>query len=200
MLDQTTDLLSSCVVDDVHLSYHTAALVKMIAGNLRKSFLRIQAPTGESREQSRHHTPHGQENGAAVDQQLDHSGHQNSSFPGSNGQTREDVLAGIQAQTMTDLSQFTFMPPPNYDIYMQNSGDLNNNTNFEINQSLTDGQYHDWFALPLDNFFSNPTGSVDQGFGGIGPTVGNRDMLEVITNEHYDRWLPDMSGFSDTFQ
>lgn len=48
----------------------------------------------------------------------------------------------------------------------------------------------DWFALPLDNFFSTDPAQapVNQGFGGIGPTVGSKDMLEFITNEQYDRW------------
>ena len=48
----------------------------------------------------------------------------------------------------------------------------------------------DWLTLPLENFGTAEHGgnnnmTVDQGFGGIGPTVGNQDMLEIITNQRY---------------
>lgn len=47
----------------------------------------------------------------------------------------------------------------------------------------------DWFALPLDPFFNSAASTVDQGFGGIGPVVGDFDMLEVLLNEQYDASL-----------
>lgn len=86
---------------------------------------------------------------------------------------------------MSDLSNITYMPPMNYNQYM--------NSNSAVEQSASDFEPNvdnlsDWFALPLDNFFSTDPAPVHQGFGGIGPTVGSKDMLEFITNERYDRW------------
>lgn len=45
----------------------------------------------------------------------------------------------------------------------------------------------DRIILHLDHIFDTSTGTVDQGFGGIGPTTGDSGMLESITEEHYDR-------------
>jgi hypothetical protein len=199
LLDQTTDLLSNCVVDDVHLSFQTANLVKLIALNLRKSFLRIQAPTGDSREQSRHHTPHGQES-AHENGEL-HQNHQNAPFGYKLDPAREDTLAGIQALPMTDYHNVTYMPPPNYDMYMTGT-DPNAHFDVATSQALPNGAPYssDWFALPLDNIFNSSMSTVDQGFGGIGPTVGDRDMLELITNEHYDRWDGAGNTFTNGYQ
>ena len=200
LLDQTTDLLSNCVVDDVHLSFQTATLVRLIASALRKSFLRIQAPTGDSREQSRHHTPHGQENGHENEriQQNSHNG----SFGYKLDPSREDTLADIQALPMTDYHNVTYMPPPNYDMYM-NGIDPNSHYDVTTSHGLPSGAPYsssDWFALPLDNIFNSAMSTVDQGFGGIGPTVGDRDMLELITNEHYDRWDASVNAFTSGYQ
>ena len=41
--------------------------------------------------------------------------------------------------------------------------------------------------MPLDNLFSLDTNTVNQGFGGIGPTFGDRDMLSVITGSQLDQ-------------
>ncbi len=196
-LDKTTDLLSNSVVDDVHISFQTASNVKMIATNLRKTFIRIQAPSGDSREQSRHHTPHGHESGHESDAAIPG---QPNTFSYMNA-TREDTLAGIQAQPMTDYTNVTYMPPPNYNMYM-NGSDPNATFDVTANQPLpnTNGfGSADWFALPLDNIF-NSSMTVDQGFGGIGPTIGDRDMLELITNENYDQWNGRQNAFQSGYQ
>ena len=199
LLDQTTDLLSNCVVDDVHLSFQTANLVKLIATALRKSFLRIQAPMSDSREQSRNHTPHGHE--IAHENGEVQQNHQSSSLGYKLDPPREDTLASIQALPMTDYHNVTYMPPPNYDMYMAGADP---STNFDVatSQPLPNGTPYssDWFALPLDNIFNSSMSVVDQGFGGIGPTVGDRDMLELITNEQYDRWDVPGNGFSNGYQ
>jgi hypothetical protein len=96
----------------------------------------------------------------------------------------QDPLAGIQAQSMSDINGVAYMPPMNYDIYLNGTDGVEQNPDFGAG---VDG-LGDWFALPLDNFFSTDPAPVHQGFGGIGPTVGSRDMLEFITNEQYDRW------------
>src|SRR5271170_954545 len=123
ILDQTTDLLTNCVVDDVHLSAQTARLVKMITANLRKNFIRIQAPTGESREQSRNHTPHSHDH--ISEHIMQQRGQQSAHFGYKFTQTGEDPLADIPAQYMTDLTNTMFMPPPNYNNYIDSASHFN---------------------------------------------------------------------------
>ena len=187
-------------MDDVHLSFQTADLVRVVATALRKSFLRIQAPTSDSREPSRHHTPHSQESGHENGEVPQN--HQHAPFTYKLDPSREDTLAGIQALPMTDYHNVTYMPPPNYDVYMTGAEP---NTQFDVtatSQALPNGAPYssDWFALPLDNIFNSSMSTVDQGFGGIGPTVGDRDMLELITNEHYERWDLSGSQFTNGYQ
>jgi hypothetical protein len=197
LLDSITDQLTCSVVDDVHLSARTAELVKMLSSHLRAKFIRLQAPTGgsngSSRDNSRHHTPQRQQEQPSSQQQfVSQQGPPparstlNNQFPYSQELPQlHDPLAGIQAQSMSDLVDVTYMPPLNYNAYMDgNQGVEQSPTNF--GPTVDDGG--DWFALPLNNFFSTDPAPVHQGFGGIGPTVGSRDMLELITDEQYDRW------------
>jgi hypothetical protein len=197
LLDSITDELTRSVVDDVHLSARTAELVKMLSSHLRAKFIRLQAPnsgsTGSSRDNSRHQTPHCQQDQPSSNQQfINQPGQQqvrtaiNTPFvfphdlPGF-----RDPLAGIQPQSMSDVANITYMPPMNYNAYMNGSDGVEQNP-AEFGTGID--TLGDWFALPLDNFFSTEPAPVHQGFGGIGPTVGSKDMLEFITNEQYDRW------------
>lgn len=198
LLDSITDQLTRSVVDDVHLSARTAELVKMLSSHLRAKFIRLQAPnsgsTGSSRENSRHPTPHGQQDPPSLQRHsISHQGQQqvptalNSHFVFGHGHGDDlpqlhDPLAGIQPQSMSDLSNVTYMPPLNYNAYMESHDGVDQNP-ADFGSGIGD-----WFALPLDNFFSTDPAPVHQGFGGIGPTVGSKDMLEFITNEQYDRW------------
>lgn len=205
-------------MDDVHLSARTAELVKMLSSHLRAKFIRLQAPmngsAGSSRENSRHQTPHvGQQDQTSPPREFVSHHHQARGglnnqflFPSHQPQHHNphdlprlhDPLAGIQAQSMSDLANITYMPPLNYSLYMANSDNMDQNQN---NPSSDFGPgvdgLGDWFALPLDNFFSTDPAQapVHQGFGGIGPTVGSKDMLEFITNEQYDRWDGGTPGF-----
>ncbi|KAI9733324.1 MAG: hypothetical protein M1834_003408 [Cirrosporium novae-zelandiae] len=87
----------------------------------------------------------------------------------------------------------SFMPPPFDDTCVVQPSlhpaehPLNSPNQSEGN---TNASLLDWTALPLDLFFNNPEVNVDQGFGGIGPTVGEYDMLEVMLgHEHFgQKW------------
>lgn len=62
---------------------------------------------------------------------------------------------------------------------------MNNGSSNTTAQNM-DENAPDWFALPLDTFFNSAESAVDQGFGGIGPMVGDADMLDMILNGQYD--------------
>ena len=185
------------MVDDVHLSARTAELVRMLSSHLRAKFIRLQAPNsgsaGSSRDNSRHQTPNGHPDPPSSQQPFaGESGQQqartsvNDQIAFSHDVSRsQDPLAGIQAQSMSDVANITYMPPMNYNAYMDGSGGVEQGS-ADFGPGI-DG-LGDWFALPLDNFFSTDPAPVHQGVGGIGPTVGSKDMLEFITNEQYDRW------------
>jgi hypothetical protein len=198
LLDSITDQLTRSVVDDVHLSARTAELVKMLSSHLRAKFIRLQAPTGgstgSSRENSRHHTPQRQQEQHPSSQQhfASQQGPQlsrsafNNQFPYSQDLPQlHDPLAGIQAQSMSDLVDVTYMPPMNYNAYLDGNQGVEQSP-ADFGPGVVDGG--DWFALPLNKFFATDPAPVHQGFGGIGPTVGSKDMLEFITDEQYDRW------------
>lgn len=202
LLDQSTDLMERDVVDDVHLSSQIAGLIKLLVANLRKTFIRVQGKENGSEAASRQETP---QHPAS----HQHPVHHNDASPHEPARKRprmsatahrrqsRDPLEGIQAQPLEDLSNHTFMPPPNF---FQHSG-VDSNMPMDPNSDplMLDPVNMDWLTLPLDNLFNSSTGTVDQGFGGIGPTVGDRDMLELITNEHYDQWnmpnMPNMNGY-----
>jgi hypothetical protein len=202
LLDQCTDLMERDVVDDVHLSSQIAGLIKLLVANIRKTFIRVQGKENGSETASRQETPQRPTSQQPVV-------HHNDSFPQQPARKRprmsasarhqqpRDPLEGIQAQPLEDLANHTFMPPPNF--YQHNGLDTNMSMDPNSDPSMLDPVNMDWLTLPLDNLFNSSTGTVDQGFGGIGPTVGDRDMLELITNEHYDQWnmpnMPNMNGY-----
>ncbi|KAJ9604202.1 zinc finger transcriptional activator [Cladophialophora chaetospira] len=186
-LERTTELLSEQVVDDVHLASSTSRLVQNIVNNVKQTLIRVQisgtGSAGPSREQSLPASPHGHDgtNDPHSQQQplATHATQPNPNFFG----TGPDPLAGIQARSMADLDSQTFVPPPNF-------GDpdldfpLPDDVNLGSTMDLAGG---DWLALPLDNLWGGDEATVDQGFGGIGPTLGGRDLLEAITNRNYNQ-------------
>lgn len=191
LLDLSTDLMERDVVDDVHLSSQIGGLIKLLVANIRKTFIRVQGKENGSETASRQDTPqhatsqpHQVHPSDASAQQPARKRARLSANP--RHQHSRDPLEGIQAQPLEDLSNHTFMPPPN--IYPFNGLDANLQIDSNTDPSMLDPITMDWLTLPLDNLFNSSTGIVDQGFGGIGPTVGDRDMLELITNEHYDQW------------
>lgn len=112
-----------------------------------------------------------------------------------------DPLANIPAQPINSSNlNVSFMPPPPsvyHNYYDSNStfptNDMDRSSPNQVaSQTMgdthhpTSGALPDWFALPLDQFFNNATGVVDQGLGGTGPMLGEFDMLEVLLNEGYD--------------
>ncbi|KIV87888.1 hypothetical protein PV11_03405 [Exophiala sideris] len=183
-LEKITVAMSEEVVDDVHLSSSTSRLVQNIVRNVKQTLIRVQqvgaGSAGPSREQSRPSSPNGNVPSNEPPQQtnqVNNMGHMGNNF------YVNDPLAGIQARPMAELSSQMFVPPPNFstDSHGMDPG-LPDDSQLDMAFSSMD-----WFALPLDNLFSTDETTVDQGFGGIGPTVGTRDMLEVITNRDYNQ-------------
>lgn len=190
MLDRTTDVLLKNAVDDVHLVNQTSRMVEVILSNIKKTFIRVQPPANgseaASRDGSRHPTPHQQPDPGQT--QVNGSTQRRPRAVSSN--TRQigvatDPLAGIRGQPIDEISNM-IMPPPNYNF--QTSGF---DQNIPVDPSIDlPGWNADWLTLPLDKFMEGQAANmtVDQGFGGIGPTVGDRDMLEILTNQQYNQW------------
>lgn len=192
-LEKIIVAMSKEYVDDVHLSSSTSRLVGHIVRNVKQSLIRVQqggtGSAGPSREQSRAQSPHAHDHDSSShhlqqQQQQQQADHAMNVLQQSPGFYLNDPLAGIQARPMAELSSQTFVPPPNF----LGSGDELDSALDETSLDPTIANFSmDWFALPLDNLWHNDGITVDQGLGGIGPTVGARDMLEVITNQDYNQ-------------
>ncbi|KIW33165.1 uncharacterized protein PV07_00036 [Cladophialophora immunda] len=213
-LDQITELLSKEVVDDVHLASSTSRLVQNIVRNVKQTMIRVQHPgtgsAGPSREQSRPQSPHphGHDGANEQQQQQPHHHHhqhhqQQQPLPQASSSIQpklefymNDPLAGIQARPMADLDSQTFVPPPNFGGEHDIDFPLPDDVNMGSAMSDITG---DWLALPLDNLWGGDEATVDQGFGGIGPTLGGRDLLEAITNRNYSQmqWGGNTFGYGN---
>ena len=196
LLDSLTEQLEKCVVDDVHLSSRMADGVRKLTVRLRQMFIRIQAPNGSPGDLSRGNSR------PATPQTANHMPPANQHYGQSQGQpTRPtmapnafsfdprlnnhfpDPLADIQRQTMADVADISFMPPTNYDQYMEpNPGNFATTPGQDVDGM---GAPTDWFALPIGQIIGQDSRvPVHQGIGGlIGPTVGSRDVLEIMMHD-----------------
>ena len=196
-MDKVIEALRTCVVDDVHLCITIADLLESLTTNLRSRFVRIAVPgLGGVENHSRARTPM-----IPSRVQTPHRPDQLQSWTASRRESaaqhlspdnNSDPLADIPIQSIdSTMRNVSFMPPPEgfpaYQSYHDQGQMLNNGQEGGYGQGMhaDDGggtAVPDWFALPLDPFFNSSATAVDQGFGGIGPIVGNYDMLEVILN------------------
>lgn len=111
-------------------------------------------------------------------------------------QESPDPLAQLP---FADWSSHVYMPPPGYEGFGLDSGyDMN------VDPALfPNGE--DWISMPIDNLLNLDVTTVNQGYGGIGPTVGDRDMLSLITGSHLDQnqglgsGLPNFMGMGNGF-
>ncbi|KAH8705316.1 putative C6 transcription factor [Talaromyces proteolyticus] len=208
--DRTIEALRTCVVDDVHLSNTISRLLELLTTNIRTRFLRF-APTdrgidGDGHERnsqpdSRVSSPKPTRDSSQVRRdaqnqwQQAQNTNQNVGYQVDHGQqpvtSYHDPLANIPAQPINSSNiGVSFMPPPPsvyYNYYDPNDTPPKLDEAASIAQSVHEGGLPDWFALPLDQFFNNSTGGVDQGLGSTGPMLGEFDMLEVLLNEQYDK-------------
>lgn len=206
LLERATGIIASTVVDDVHLANQTSKLVNVSIVNIKKTFIRVRPGNGSaaaSREGSRQQTPHHQHEQeqtvnagrAGPSQGQDYTNRRVHAMP-------TDPLAAIQSHSMSDITN-QFMPPPNYNFNINQPGFTDNTLAIDPSMNLgspTANWQTDWLALPLDRFIQESAGTnVDQGFGGIGPTVGGRDMLEIITDPQYNPAQWDGSNFHNAY-
>jgi hypothetical protein len=184
LLDRVCVLLSRDVVDDVHLCAQTSVLIQKIVGHIKTTLIRVQKPANTSgapsREGSRSQTPH--------HTSMAESGHTNQQTyeaytTAASHRYPHDPLAHVPARPMADLMDQTFIAPPNYN-FQTNDFDNFMDTG-SLDESTLSENPNDWVAMPLDNLLNNGETNVDQGFHSIGPMVGSRDMLELLTNQDY---------------
>ncbi len=197
LLDRVCILLAREVVDDVHLCSQTSVLIQSIVKHIKKTLIRVQKPPNTSgvpsRDQSRAQTPHPNalENGQA------HGGPPTATLPTAPPPYATDHLANIPARPMADLLDQTFIAPPNYN-FQTNEFDFIDDSS--LDHSMLSENPADWVTMPLDGLMNMNNGdtNVDQGFHSIGPMIGSRDMLEVLTNQDYNAGLQDFSQMTWT--
>lgn len=219
IVDETTTNLRDMVVDDVHLASHSADLITRLTKHLRSKFSRFTLNPGGSESVSRDRTPaplHLQQqtpyqqrpNGAVPLEPIPEGlppqtfGYQFEGTPFQHSDGLHDLLGQIPTQPMAELENMadSYMPPPDYNTYISHM-DVHGTTDPAGSASMIaeDSAVPDWLAVPLNNFFDNSSMPVDQGFGGIGPTVGDKDMLELAMNSQYTRWGDGPSTFQSGY-
>lgn len=170
LLRDMTTRMNEQIVDDVHLSPHAARLIQHIMDDVQRNMIRIPKPG--SRGQSRQMTPQ---------PHPVHPNHTtNSEYPVFD-QESPDLLGSIP---IVDYSTQTFMPPPNFDPSANFDTTMNG---FDTMDPTLYGTTEDWISLPIDNLLNLDSTTVSQGYGGIGPTLGDRDLLSLITGTHLDQ-------------
>jgi hypothetical protein len=207
LLEQVISLFKVQVVDDVHLSKSTAEMIEGILGKVKQTMIRMRkqprnTSSAPSRDQS-HPTSPVQHADDRTQEYLDAAAaaqHYNSGGGHGFGMD-QDPLASIEARPMGDFSDRTFIPPPNWGndfdgAFMEDAA---------IDQSVTSDNNADWLALPLDGMLNKDASlRVDQGFHGIGPMVGQHDLLEVLIDQPYDQnfapWNNNGQGNFQNFQ
>ncbi|RMD43536.1 hypothetical protein DV735_g1590, partial [Chaetothyriales sp. CBS 134920] len=202
-LELATVKLGKEVIDDVHVSSHMSRLMQILVDKVKKTLIRVERVPNvsnvASRELSHPASPH---------YEVDHTrrGHVENdpamTLPQVSSALHEashDPLAGIPARPMTDLQDKTFVPPPNYNISTHE---------FDFDQMLSDvdasvisGDPGDWFAADIGNIWNSPLAQADQGAYSTGPTVGNRDWIELVhgnlVNGPSNFPLASPTGFND---
>lgn len=157
------------VVDDVHLAPGTASLIRKLTEAVKGNLVRV--PNPGSRGASRELSPH--PSYGADDESP-------------------DTLADLP---YVDIANQSFVPPPGFDstaMYDAMEG-------FDAMQNSMMPGLEDWIVMPFEGLVaqgSNSVNTVNQGFGGIGPTVGDRDMLSLMTGSAYDQSSGLMSNFN----
>ena len=195
LLDRVCILLAREVVDDVHLCSQTSVLIQSIVKHIKKTLIRVQKPpntsAGPSRDQSRAQTPHPNagENGQTPAMAPA------ATLPTSSHQYAVDHLANIPARPMAELLDQTFIAPPNYN-FQTNDFDFIDDSS--LDHSMLSENPNDWVTMPLDGLMNSGDNNVDQGFHSIGPMIGSRDMLEVLTNQDYNAGPQDFSQMNWT--
>lgn len=185
LLDRVCLLLAREVVDDVHLCAQTSVLIQSIVKHIKKTLIRVQKPantsSAPSRDQSRAQTPHH----ATVGDEGQADGQQyTATLPTVSGAYTHDPLADIPSRPMADFMDQTFIAPPNYNFQTHDFEPFLDDAS--LDQSVVSDNPADWITMPLDGIINSVDANVDQGFHGIGPMVGSRDMLEVLTNQDYN--------------
>ena len=182
-----TKRMGEQVVDDVHLMPHTAELIQKLMEDVHSSMVRITKPgsRGQSRQLSPQIPSQPGQNGANI------------TYSTISDQESPDPLAQLP---FADWTNHIYMPPPGYEGFGIDSGGYDINVDPAL---FPNGD--DWISMPIDNLLNLDASTVNQGYGGIGPTVGDRDMLSLITGSHLDQnqglgsGLPNFMGMGNGF-
>ena len=163
-----TKRMSDQVVDDVHLSPHTAQLINKLVEDVHRSLVRLPNKPS-SQNQSRHISPQPQQ------------GRSDNVAYSVSDQESPDTLAQLP---LADYGKNMFMPPSGYETH--HNFDMGLGFDNSVDPALY-GNGEDWITMPLDNLMNFDASTLNQGYGGIGPTFGDRDMLSLITGSQLDQ-------------
>lgn len=185
LLDSVCLLLAREVVDDVHLCAQTSVLIQSIVKHVKKTLIRVQKPANTSgapsRDGSRAQTPH---HANLADEGQPEAQQYPATLPTISRAYSHDPLADIPSRPMADFMDQTFIAPPNYNFQTNDFEPFLDDSS--LDHSVMSDNPADWITMPLDGIINSGDANVDQGFHSIGPMVGSRDMLEVLTNQDYN--------------
>ena len=199
LIDRCVEGMRTQVVDDVHIISDIATYASVVTTNIRSKFIRIAAPGGGSGSASRDRTPlrltepHGHSHLADQRSDQSHQYQHNSSgpfgyaFDSVNNHT-VDPLADIPSQSLDATLHLggTYMPPPNFNFFMNTLDGTENSQGLNTGMMNDSTIPTDWFALRMDPIINSTNTNVSSGYGGLGPAIGDRDMLELLTNDEVD--------------
>ncbi|KAL9109855.1 MAG: hypothetical protein Q9227_005558 [Pyrenula ochraceoflavens] len=191
LIEETTKHLRDMVVDDVHLASYSADLVSNLSKHMHKHCIRFSQP-GQSYPPSRGATPYDlrQEVQAPSSRMVtDTTSTTNHGFTIAQPQwahaSFNDPLVDIGNMTES------YMPPPDF-----MTTTLDHSMPRDV--SLMNGENGpDWCAFPLSGIINNSMQPVDQGYGGIGLTIGSKDLLSYIGDPN--EWGDIIQRYPETY-
>ena len=176
--------MRSQAVDDVHIISQIAEFAAVLGTNVRSAMVRFNTAAVPSGNTSRAPSSEPHLANGRIDpriQQLPTLESNPLGWPTDPALEGTDPLADISSQPIAGVfNQGSYMPPPNFDMFMNgmDNGDMAND------QGIRNGFDEAWFALPVLPLINNSDINVSYAYGGLGPTIGNKDILDVVTDEH----------------
>ncbi|KKY21122.1 putative uv radiation resistance protein [Phaeomoniella chlamydospora] len=205
---ETTELVKKCVfamraqaVDDVHIISQIANFADTLVRNIGLTMVCVSFPGTLSGATSRDRTPAHSMEQTSSNLSMERISQQSQVYHNTAGQygynldnnAAVDLTASHPLQAAMDMG--SLMPPEQYNRFLNGlecspMQDQNMNGNL-----MADGD--PWFALGLDPLMNSSDKDVSNGYGGLGPVVGERELLDVLTIDQSSTSWPAHMQFHD---